>query len=96
MRGWLDMIILQGRKLNTFSGSFIQYRDSRSVLPGRIYYLSPLETLNNDAIVWDVTDPFNVKIIPYTRTGDNISFQMLNRFIENIYWLYNGKCRLRS
>ena len=34
--GWLDRIILQGRRLNSFSGTTMQYSDSKSVAPGRI------------------------------------------------------------
>ena len=34
--GWLDWITLQGRRSNSFSGSVMQYCDSRSVAPGRI------------------------------------------------------------
>src|SRR5664279_466478 len=32
-------------------------------------------TPNKDPIIWDVTDPFNSKLIQYTRDGENIKFR---------------------
>jgi len=72
--GWLDWITLQGRRSNSFSGSEMQYSDSKSVAPGRITGFA-IRSLNNDAIIWDVTDPMNVKQILYTRVGENIGFK---------------------
>ncbi len=73
--GWLDRIILQGRGLNSFSGSEVQYTDSRSMEPGRITAFS-IMTPDIDPIIWDVTDPFNSKLIQYTRNSENITFRI--------------------
>jgi len=73
-KGWLDYIKLKGRKTNSFTGSTIQYRDARSVAPGRITGFSVRSQIN-DAIIWDISDQYNVKQIIYTRSGDNIIFK---------------------
>jgi hypothetical protein len=72
--GWLDYVTLQGRRSDSFSGSVMQYSDSKSVAPGRITGFT-IRSLTNDALVWDVTDPFNTQKIQYSRTGENIDFK---------------------
>jgi hypothetical protein len=72
--GWLDWITLQGRRSNSFSGTEMQYNDSKSVAPGRITGFT-IRSLNNDALIWDITDPMNVKQIQYTRNGENLGFK---------------------
>ena len=52
----------------------MQYRDSRSVAPGRITGFT-IRSLINNALIWDVTDPVNVKQVRYTKTGDNFTFK---------------------
>ena len=73
-KAWLDRITLQGRRVNSFSGSGIQYTDSKAVASGRITGFL-IRSLTNDVLIWDVTDPYNVKQLNYIRTGDNISFK---------------------
>jgi hypothetical protein len=72
--GWLDMITLQGRKSNTFTGQQVQYTDSRALGTGMITGYS-IRSNVNDALLWDITDPVNVKQINYTRNGENITFK---------------------
>jgi|WetSurMetagenome_2_1015567.scaffolds.fasta_scaffold01111_3 hypothetical protein len=73
--GWLDYLKLQGRKSNSFNGTLTQYIDSKSVAPGRVTEHSFKSTLNN-VIVWDISDPVNVKQISnLTRNGDNLTFK---------------------
>jgi hypothetical protein len=72
--GWLDWITLQGRRLNSFSGSEMQYSDSKSVATGSITGFT-INSPNNEALIWDVSDPLNVKQILYTRNGNNIGFK---------------------
>jgi len=74
--GWLDWITLQGRRSNSFSDPAMKFCDSRSVAQGRITSFA-IRSLNNDALVWDVTDPFNAKLIQYTRSGENIGFKSI-------------------
>ena len=57
----------QGRKSNSFTGSAMQYSDSKSVAPGRITGFS-IRSQINDVIVWDISDPLNTKQIQYTKT----------------------------
>jgi hypothetical protein len=71
--GWLDWITLQGRQVNSFSGTEMQYSDSKSVASGRISSFT-LKSTNYSPEIWDVTDPFNIKHVPVTRNGDNINF----------------------
>jgi hypothetical protein len=73
-KGWLDRVKLQGRKTNSYTGTAMQYSDSRSVAQGRITGFS-IKSLINDAIIWDISDPVNVKQIQYTKTGDNFTFK---------------------
>ena len=72
--GWLDWITLQGRQSNSFSGTEMQYSDSKSVAPGNISNFS-LKSSNYDPEIWDVTDPLNIKQIQFTKNGDNINFK---------------------
>jgi hypothetical protein len=71
--GWLGQITLQGRRLNSFSGSLVLYLDSKSVGPGRITTFSV--RTDNDPEIWDVTDPFNTKLMQYSRDGGYINFK---------------------
>ena len=72
--GWLDYVKLQGRKLNSFTGSPVQFSDSRSAGPGRITGFT-IRTQINDLSLWDVSDPFNAKQVQYTKSGGNINFK---------------------
>lgn len=70
--GWLDFVRMQARVRNVFRGKITTIMDSRSVAGGRITEFT-LESQDN-VIIWDVTDPFNNKIINYRRSGNNLSF----------------------
>ena len=74
VHGYLDWVQLQGRVSDSFSGNEMQYSDSKSVAPGRITQFA-IRSTNSDAIIWDVSDPVNVKQIQYTLTGGNITFK---------------------
>jgi hypothetical protein len=73
-KGWVDWVKLQGRKSNTLNGSVMQYSDFKSVAPGRITGFS-IHGLINDATVWDISDPLNVKQIQINRASDSITFK---------------------
>jgi hypothetical protein len=72
--GWIDFVKLQARRINSFSGKTLIFSDSKVVSPGHITEFS-VRTLNNNTIIWDVTDPFNPKRIVYTRKGENLKFK---------------------
>ena len=72
--GWLDYLILQGRKQNIFNGAAYLFSDKRSVGNGRAteYKLSGVKT---DVTIWNVTDIWNVNQMPFKKTGETISFK---------------------
>jgi len=72
--GYIDYVKLQGRKSNVFTGSLMQYSDSRAVAPGRITEFS-IRYTQNDPFIWDVSDPMNIKQITYTPSGENLTFK---------------------
>ncbi len=72
-KGWLDYLRLQGRRTNIFHGGAWQFSDYKSVAPGRVTSFS-IRSDVSAPVIWDVSDPFNVKIIDYNTSGDNITF----------------------
>jgi len=72
--GYIDRVKLKGRKSNIFYGPAMQYFDSRSVAPGRVTQFT-ITCLSNDSLVWDISDPLNIKKIKYKKTGNNITFK---------------------
>ncbi|HPC98268.1 MAG TPA: type IX secretion system sortase PorU [Bacteroidales bacterium] len=87
-RGWLDYVSLQARSNIVFDGKFLGFSDLKSVSPGRVSLFSvrsSLQAIN----IWDVTDPFNPKIINYSRDGDYVRFaaktDSLRRFIAFLH-----------
>jgi hypothetical protein len=79
---WIDFVKLQGRKFNSFEGKTTQYIDSKSVSPGRITKFS-VQTPNNNAVIWDISDPFNTKRIQYSRNGEKIEFKAATDSLKN-------------
>lgn len=82
--GWLDRITLQGRKPNSFSGSEVQFCDSKSIAPGRITGFSIISP-DSDPQIWDVTDPVNVRQIQYARNGVNIGFNSATDSLKTFF-----------
>lgn len=72
-KGWIDWVKLQGRKSNAFTGSVMQYTDFKSVAPARVTRFSVRGQIN-DAIVWDISDPLNVRQMQVTRSADSLTF----------------------
>jgi len=73
-KAWIDYVILQARKLNTFNGTTMHYRDSRSAGQGIVTEFT-INSSSDGMVIWDVTDPFNVKIIEYLRNGNSLTFK---------------------
>jgi hypothetical protein len=71
--GWIDWVKVQGKRSSSFTGTAMQYADSKTVAPGRITGFSIRVT--TDPVVWDISDPFNCGQIQYTKNGNNISFK---------------------
>ena len=73
-KAWIDYVMLQGRKLNTFTGSTAQYTDSKSFREGNVTEFTIRSTVDGP-LVWDISDPFNIKNTRYVKTGENIKFK---------------------
>jgi hypothetical protein len=73
-KGWIDYIKLQGRRSNLFTGTATRFSDSRTVAPGAVTGFT-IHTLVNDAVIWDISNPFNVKQVQYTKSGDDLYFK---------------------
>ncbi|HLP74520.1 MAG TPA: type IX secretion system sortase PorU [Bacteroidales bacterium] len=72
--GWIDYLRLQARTRNVFSAQTRFIRDKLSVAPANITSFS-VTTAASDVIIWDVTDPYNVKNITYSKSGSSLTFK---------------------
>jgi hypothetical protein len=72
--GLLDFVQLQGRRANTYNGSFRQFSDSKSVSTGRITQFT-ISGNGSDPLIWDISDPENITQITYSRDGVNLNFK---------------------
>lgn len=73
-KGWLDFVMLQGRKRNTFNGSTSWYFDAKSASAGRITEYTITSTSGNPTL-WDITDPSDPKKIQYNKNGNDLKFK---------------------
>lgn len=73
-KGWLDYVRLQGRKRNVFKGETNYFSDKRSVSPGNITQFT-IESPAGQEVVWDITDPYNIKNMSLERSGNYIRFR---------------------
>jgi hypothetical protein len=73
-KGWIDYVKFRGRSLTNFSGKTLKFSDAMTVLPGRVTEFTIKSALSSEK-VWDITDPFNIQNIGYTKTDDNIRFK---------------------
>jgi hypothetical protein len=88
--GWIDYVKLQGRALTKYSGKPLQFSDALSVGPGRVTEFTVATTLPS-VNVWDVTDPFNIKTIGYTKSADNIKFKAFTDSLRTFIVYTNDK-----
>ncbi len=72
--GWLDYIRLEARRTSIFSGKTLQFSDSRTVSPGAVTEYT-VRSNTESPVVWEVSDPFRIRRLQYTRSGDNIIFR---------------------
>lgn len=70
---WLDYLKIHARKKNSFNGQTAFFEDINSVAPGNITRFT-IETTSDDAIIWDVTDRYNPKIMQTGRSGNTLFF----------------------
>ncbi|MBW6491755.1 MAG: type IX secretion system sortase PorU [Lentimicrobium sp.] len=91
--GWLDFITLNVQCSLKFTGGQMSFRDSKSIANNRISEFS-LSNANTVTEIWDVTDPLNVFLVNYTRSGDVVKFNsnttVLKEFIALNGTSYNS------
>jgi hypothetical protein len=73
-KAWIDYITLRGRAGLVFSGNPIQFSDSRSISSGVTAEFT-IETSSNNVLIWDVTDPFGVKMVSYDHFDNQLTFK---------------------
>jgi hypothetical protein len=88
--GWIDYVRIRGRAQTKLSGKPLKFSDAMSILPGRITEFTVATTLSS-VNIWDVTDPFNIKNIGYTKTGDNIRFKAFTDSLRTFIAFTNDK-----
>lgn len=88
--GWLNFIELNARRNLTFTGSQLQFRDSRTVGSGN-YTEFQMGGGNNNLKIWDVTDPTNPVSQQYSFNGGQITFATAtDELKEFVAFLENG------
>ncbi len=90
--GWLDFLQLSGRRSNIFSGKDAEFFDSESVSPGRVTEFTIISSAS-DPLIWDVSDPFNIKDIQYARSGEVDKFRFLSDSLRQFFMFSAGNAR---
>ncbi|MDI1354819.1 MAG: type IX secretion system sortase PorU [bacterium] len=57
--GWMDKLTVNARRNLNINGKQFLFRDTRTAKPGNICTFSITTPLNTQAILWNVTNPFN-------------------------------------
>ncbi len=92
-KGWLDYITLHARKTSIFAGSPNLFTDSKSVAPGRLTQFS-IRSLVSEAVIWDISDPFNNKLIDYKKSGDNMIFKSATDSLKTFFVFTTQKAKI--
>jgi len=71
---WLDFIEIQYRRNLQYTNSPLAIRDARTVGAGEITQFT-VSNATTDLLVWDVSDPLQVRRIPAQRTGTTLTFK---------------------
>jgi hypothetical protein len=82
-KGWIDYVKIHARRLNKFDGQTMHYTDSKTVGAGTITEFT-IKSSSNGVVIWDVSDPHSARIIPYARTGDNITFKLSTDSLKTV------------
>ncbi len=72
---WLDYVTINARRELRLNSDQLLFRDKKSAGPGNIASFT-LKSANNNTIVWDITDPVNIKKISTNLSGSNLSFKV--------------------
>lgn len=71
-KGWLDFILAVAKSSLLFDGRDFTFRNKASVSHSIIRY--NISSTSSNEQIWDVTDIFNVKNIPFSKNGNQITF----------------------
>ena len=93
--GWVDYVRLRGRAITGFKGKTLKFSDAKSVQTGRVTEFIIKSTIS-DVNVWDVTDPFGIENIVYSKTGDNIRFKVHTDSLRTFIAFTNDKAAIPS
>jgi hypothetical protein len=91
-RAWIDYVKLHARKLNTFDGNATHYTDSKSVAAGNVTEFT-IKSSVTDAVIWDVTDPYDPKLLQYARSGENMTFKISTDTLKTFVAFINNKVK---
>jgi hypothetical protein len=72
-KGWLDYVEVNARRMLSLSDNQMLFRDMSSVAAGNISQFN-LSNAGSSVIVWDVTDPTDVKQQSTSLTGSTLQF----------------------
>jgi hypothetical protein len=72
--GWLDYLILQARSRLTLENGPLVIRDHLSAEPGRVSSFQ-IADVPSGTVVWDVTNPFEVRQMDTNIAGSTLSFK---------------------
>jgi len=72
-KGWLDNISVQCRRSLTMVDGYLSFRDNESIGAGKKAKFN-ISGASSQTVVWDVTDPFNVKHIEGTYSDQKYIF----------------------
>jgi hypothetical protein len=73
-KGWLDFVTLVCRKINVYRGQTSFYSDPNVAGAGHLTQFT-FKSPGYNPVIWDISDPQNVRKIIYTKTGDDIVFR---------------------
>ncbi|NSW95776.1 MAG: type IX secretion system sortase PorU, partial [Bacteroidales bacterium] len=83
-RAWIDYAMFHARSTMPFTGEPKIYFDLKSVEPGNVTEFT-IKSQSETVELWDVTDPFNVKKITWTRSGQNIVFKAVTETLRKFF-----------
>ncbi len=87
-RGWLNYIAVNATRNLQFSGSQMGFRNVMNVGSGNISNYT-IGNANNQIVIWDVTDPYNIVSQSYQLSGSQASFRVETGVLRQFY-AFNG------
>lgn len=72
---WIDYVTVNVRRQIKLVDNQLLFRDAESVGVGNITSFT-LNSVNNNTLVWDITDPVNIRQIQTSLSGSTLSFKL--------------------